>query len=136
MGRAPARSQLLTLWSEAPGDGRVNLELGRLAAKDGDVPAATRFYHGAVDGAWDASAADARRAARLELARFLTANGERAAAQAELIMLSGDPPRDSASATQLGELRIATALEPLPARRTRFDPSIRVLPLPAARRRR
>jgi len=131
-----ARAQLLTLWSETPGDGVVNLELGRLAAKDGDVPAAIRFYHGAVDGAWETDAAVARRMARLELARFLTTRGAREAAQAELIILSGDPPRDPKSAAELRALRIATALDPLPARRVPFDPEERSLPLPAASRRR
>ena len=131
-----ARAQLLTLWSETPGDGVANLELGRLAAKDGDVPGAIRFYHGAIDGAWIADAADARRSARLELARFLIAQDARAAAQAELIMLSGDPPRDQASAAELRALRIAAGLDPAPARRIPFDPRLRVLPLSPARARR
>ena len=131
-----ARAQLLTLWSETPGDGVVNLELGRLAARDGDASDAVRFYHGAIDGAWDAGAADARRTARLELARFLTAQGDRAAAQAELIVLSSDPPRNPAGADELRALRITSGLDPVPVRRIAFDPRLRVLPLSRTRTRR
>jgi tetratricopeptide (TPR) repeat protein len=120
-----ARAQLLTLWSEAPGDGLVNLDLGRLAADEGDVAGAIRFYHGAVDGAWDAGAAGARRDARLELARFLTLRGDRARARAELIILSGDPPPDPSASREIAALRIAAGLDPIDARRLPFDVRLR-----------
>jgi tetratricopeptide (TPR) repeat protein len=99
-----AGAELLGLWSDAPGNGPVNLELGRLAARDGDVAAAVRYYHGAIDGAWETNATEARRDARLELARFLLVMRQPAQAQAELIALAGDLPRDASFVTDTGAL--------------------------------
>ncbi len=112
-----AHAQLLTLWTEAPGNGVVNLELGRLAARHGDVPASIRYYHAAIDGAYDADAPHQRRLARIELARLLLDHGERMQAQAELIALTADPPRDPAIVTALADLRVRAGLDPVPARR-------------------
>jgi predicted Zn-dependent protease len=121
-----AHAQLLTLWSEAPGNGIVNLELGRLAAGNGDVPAAIRYYHGAIDGAYDADAPHQRRRARVELARVLLDHGERTQAQAELIALSADPPKDPVIIEQLASLRIRAGLDPVPARRLPIDLRTRI----------
>lgn len=99
-----ARSQLLTLWAESPGNGPINLDLGRVAAHRGDLTEAVRYYHGAIDGAWDRGAADARRTARAELARFLIARGERAPAQAELIALTADLPADAGAIAEAGTM--------------------------------
>ncbi len=99
-----ARAQLLTLWTEQPGNGRINLELARLAAGDGDVRQAVRYYHAAVDGSWDTGAATARREARLEAAKLLLAHGEHFSAQSELIALIDDLPSDSGFITQVAGL--------------------------------
>ena len=101
-----ARAQLLTLWAEQPGSGRINLELARLAAADGDVREAVRYYHGAVDGSWESGASNARRAARLEAAKLLLAHGERLRAQSELIALIDDLPADSALMTRIAGLLV------------------------------
>jgi tetratricopeptide (TPR) repeat protein len=89
-----ARSELETLWSEAPGSGLINEQLARLAAADGADADAMRFYHAAIDGAWPAGAAAARRQARLELAELLFDRGHRPQAEAELAALLGDSPID------------------------------------------
>jgi tetratricopeptide (TPR) repeat protein len=128
-----ARAQFETLWSESPGDGLVNLELGRVAAHDGDVTDAIRFYHAAIDGAWNEHAADARRRARLELARFLVARGDRMRAQAELIVLSGDPPRDPNALRDVNALRVAAGLDPIDTRRLAFDTRLREFTPPRSR---
>lgn len=101
-----ARAQLLTLWAQQPGNGRINLHLARLAAANGDVREAVRYYHGAVDGAWDSGATRARREARLEAAKLLLAHGERFGAQSELIALIDDMPDDSAYVTQIAGLLV------------------------------
>jgi tetratricopeptide (TPR) repeat protein len=92
---AEAESHLRTLWSEAPGNGTVNLALARLAAGAGQIDAATRYYHAAIDGAWERDPVLARRNARMELAQFLLRHHDRTGARAELIVLSdvaeGDP---------------------------------------------
>jgi predicted Zn-dependent protease len=101
---AEARSQLLTLWSATPGDGAINRDLGRVAARQGDIPEAIRYYHGAVDGAWAREAATERRQARTELATVLLAHDEKTQAQAELIALAGDLPPDPALMTEVGRM--------------------------------
>ena len=89
-----ARAQLQTLWAQEPGNGAVNRLLGRIATAQGDETEAIRAYHAAIDGAWASPAAEARREARLELARFLIRRGEMTMAQAELIASSDDLPSD------------------------------------------
>ena len=108
---AEARAHLLTLWAEEPGDGRLNLDLARLAAASDDVPEATRYYHAAIDGAWDDGGADARRAVRLELAKLLLRNKEPVRAQAELIALIGNLPPDASLTTDVGTLLVDAGAE-------------------------
>jgi tetratricopeptide (TPR) repeat protein len=90
-----ARGQLLALWAENPADAFVNLELGRIAAGQGDTSEAMRFYHAAIDGAWRQDALVSRRNARIELARYLIGKGDRTKAQAELIALVDELPPDA-----------------------------------------
>ncbi len=108
---AEARAQLLTLWAEEPGSGRVNLELGRLAAKANDEADAIRYYHAAIDGAWESGATTARRTARLELATFLLARGQNIRAQAELIAMIDDLPPDPALLTDVGQLLVSAGAD-------------------------
>ncbi|HEX6974878.1 MAG TPA: tetratricopeptide repeat protein [Vicinamibacterales bacterium] len=99
-----ARAHLVTLWDDQPGNGPVNLELGRVAASEGDVPDALRHYHNAIEGAWTDEAESRRRAARLELAQFLVDRRAVPQAQAELIALAADPPSDAQSRGRLADL--------------------------------
>jgi tetratricopeptide (TPR) repeat protein len=103
---AEARAQLLTLWAEQPGSGRINLNLARLSAAAGDVQQAVRYYHAAVDGSWESGAPLARRTARLEAAKLLLAHGERLRAQSELIALIEDLPNDSSLMTSVAGLLV------------------------------
>lgn len=109
--RDEARAHLLTLWAEAPGDGRINLDLAHLAAADGDVTQATRYYHAAIDGAWDTGATAVRRNTRLELAKLLLQKGQTVRAQAELIALIDNLPDDPALITEVGRLLVAAGAE-------------------------
>lgn len=106
-----AEAHLRTLWSEEPGSGRINLELARLAAQRDDLADAVRYYHAAIDGAWDGGAAAARRNARLELARLLLKSGQNVRAQAELIALVDDLPPDATLVTDVGDLLVAAGAE-------------------------
>src|SRR5262249_11403329 len=73
----------------------------------GDLVDAVRFYHGAIDGAWEeGGAAAARRDARLELVRLLLNSGQNLRAQAELIALVGDLPPDATLITDVGDLLV------------------------------
>ena len=101
---AEARAHLLTLREGTPGDGLINLELARLAARDADVPHAARYYRDAIEGAWDRAPDTRRREARLELADLLVRHGPRAAAEGELIALAADLPPDPGLHIRVGDL--------------------------------
>jgi tetratricopeptide (TPR) repeat protein len=91
---AEARGYLLTLWEDEPGNGPVNLELGRLAAREGSVEQAIRYYHAAIEGAWEGEAERRRRESRLELVDYLVYAGESSRARPDLMALSADMPED------------------------------------------
>lgn len=99
-----ARTYLLNLWEREPGNGTVNLELARLAARERAVPDALRYFHGAIYGGWDGDPVLRRRAARLELVEFLLDHGDKATARAELIALAADLPADADSQAKVGAL--------------------------------
>ena len=103
-----AHAYLLSLWEREPGNGTVNLELGRLAADSDSVPEAVEYYHNAIYGQWDDNPAEHRRQAGLELAEFLLKIGQRSQAQAELIGLTADLPSDPALETQVATLLLKT----------------------------
>jgi tetratricopeptide (TPR) repeat protein len=106
-----ARAQLLTLWGDQPGNGRINLDLARLEAADGNVRKAIGYYHAASDGSWQQDAPNTRRQVRLEAAQLLLAHGERVRAQSELIALISDLPDDSAAVTRVARLLIDAGAE-------------------------
>jgi Tfp pilus assembly protein PilF len=86
----------------------INLELARLAAGDGDVQAATRYYRDAVEGAWDADTEHRRRETRLELAEMLVRVHDTARAQAELTVATTDLPDDPRFHVRVARLLSAT----------------------------
>jgi tetratricopeptide (TPR) repeat protein len=103
-----ARAYLLSLWEREPGNGRVNLELARLATQSRSVQEAIQYYHDAIYGQWDDNPAEHRRMAGLDLAEFLITVGQRAQAQAELIALTAGLPNDPALETRVGSLLMQT----------------------------
>lgn len=105
-----ARGYLVPLWDEEPGDGQVNMELARVAAQQGRAADAIRYYHGAIEGAWDERAEDHRRTARLELVEFLLHSGHTTEAQPELVALAGDLPADLTMRKGIGKLLLQAGL--------------------------
>jgi tetratricopeptide (TPR) repeat protein len=90
-----ARSYLLNLLSESPGSGEINLELARIAARQGAMPEALRYYHGAIYGVWDTDPIAERWRVRRELCEFLLDRGAANQAVAEIIQLADNtPPED------------------------------------------
>ena len=89
-----AETYLVTLWEQAPQDGAVNLALGRLAAREGNVDKAIQYYHNAIYGVWVSNPDVSRRNARFELAEFLLSKGARPQSEAELITLAAELPAD------------------------------------------
>lgn len=100
-----AQAYLLTLWQDEPSNGTINLELARLATKQGETQAALRYYHGAIYGAWpDGEAAVRRQQTRLELIHYLLSLHNTTQADSELIALLPELPREAAAHTQVGWL--------------------------------
>lgn len=95
---AEAEAYLLNLWERTPGDGTINLHLARLAAKDGRIDAAHRYFHNAVYGVWDGDAEQQRRRVRWEMIDFLVLAGRNSEAAAELASFAGDLPENDAGA--------------------------------------
>jgi tetratricopeptide (TPR) repeat protein len=99
-----AEVYLRSLWVREPGDSTVNLELARLAARQGDVPEALRYYHNAIFGFWESDPLIHRRDTRLELCNFLLSRGERTQAESELIALETELPPDAALRARVGSM--------------------------------
>lgn len=90
--RAEARSYLLSLWEDEPGDGPVNLELAHLAAKEDDVNQTLRYYNGAIYGAWPTDPISKRQQAHQDLINFLISKGMKTQARGELFTFSTETP--------------------------------------------
>ncbi len=93
-----------TLWESAPGDGTINLQLARLAAKDGNESQALFHYQSALDGTWQGNGYDRRREVRLELARYLIARREYIPAHTQLVIAAGNAPDDPAIKLEIAGL--------------------------------
>jgi len=104
-----ARAYLLNLWERDPGNGTVNLELARLAARGHDTSEAVRYYHDAVYSEWEGDPVAQRRAVRLELVHFLLDNDQKETARAELIAVAANLPPDAELHTTVGNLLLEVA---------------------------
>jgi tetratricopeptide (TPR) repeat protein len=89
-----ARSYLFNLLSESPGSGEVNLELARIAARQGSMPESLRYYHGAIYGVWDSDPIAMRWKLRRELSEYLLDHGAANQAVAEIMQLADNTPPD------------------------------------------
>lgn len=100
-----AQAYLTSLWERDPGNAQVNLELGRLYAREHNTDQALRYYHSAMYDDWPGrDPAEARRAVRVELFRFLIQQGDQGEAKGELIGMAALLPPDPALYTQVGQL--------------------------------
>jgi len=103
-----ARAHLLNLWERQPGDGTVNLELARLAAREGNTAEAVRYFHNAIFGVWPGNPDVKRRDVRFELCEFLLGHGLKSEAQAALIELATGLPKDADLHARAGDLFLKT----------------------------
>lgn len=108
-----ARSRLLNLYDERPGDAQLNLQLARLESMHGNLNQALRFYQGAIYGAWPAGTDQRaeRVQVRYELAHSLLKVGQQERALSELIALSAELPSDADEHLRLGR-ELLTAGDP------------------------
>lgn len=96
-----------TLRETAPGDGMINLQLARLAAKQGNPSLAILRYQSALDGTWENNGFDRHRRVRLEMAGYLIAQRQFDQARAQLLIASSNAPNDDIAS----RIRIAAMLE-------------------------
>jgi len=99
-----AESYLIALWQRAPQDAAVNLALARVAAHRGSIEDATRYYHNAMYGVWNADPDSNRNKARIELIEFLLSKNARTQADSELIALAASLPSSPAAHLQAAQL--------------------------------
>lgn len=92
-GRIPeATSYFNTLAESEPGNGVINLQLARLAARQGNVTQAVEYYHRAIYGDWAGNGYVRRREVRMELVNFLISRQLYADAGDELLLSAGNAP--------------------------------------------
>jgi len=99
-----AYAYLINLLQREPDNGNVNLELGRIFAKKGDVNQAVRYYHNAIYAVWSEDSELQRRAARVELIDFLLSHQLQGQAESELMALASNLPDDPAHHAYAGDL--------------------------------
>jgi len=83
-----------TLLESRPGNGMINLQLARLAAKEGEEAAALDYYQAALDGTWEGDGYIRRREVRLELAQYLIDRLHFDRARNQLLIAAGNAPDD------------------------------------------
>lgn len=102
-----ARAYLVTLLSDSPGSGEINLELARITAHDGPkmMSDALRYYHAAIYGVWDTDPIAMRWQVRKELCEYLLDNNATNQAEAEIIALADNTsPEDFGGQKTVGNL--------------------------------
>ncbi len=95
---AQAQSYLQVLWVESPGNGEINLELARIAARRSDgLNDVLRYYHSAIDGEWSENPVATRWQVRRELCDYLLQHGQIPQARIEVTALADNTPSDDAA---------------------------------------
>ncbi len=98
-----------TLWEKEPGNGNINLQLARLAARQQQTSLALERYHGAIYGVWEGDGTVRRRQVRLELVHFLIQQGRFSDARDELLIAAGNDSTTPALLEVAGLLEAAHA---------------------------
>ncbi len=89
------------------GNGLINLQLARLAARQGNLSEAIQDYQKAIYGNWEGDGYVRRREVRFELINYLIAHQLLGQARSELLVAQGNAPEDDISI----QLDIARAME-------------------------
>ncbi len=99
-----ATSYFTTLWEAEPGSGIINLQLARLAARQGHESEALERYRASIYGNWEGDGTTRRREVRLELIEYLIGRHRYTQAQGELIIAAGNAPDDPATKLSIAAL--------------------------------
>jgi Tfp pilus assembly protein PilF len=89
-----ATSYFNTLWEAEPGNGTINLQLARLAARQDLQSEAQQYYRASIYGTWEGDGSVRRRQVRLELINYLIATSKFDQARSELLIVAGNAPND------------------------------------------
>ncbi len=89
------------------GSGLINLQLARLAARQGNENQAIEDYQKAIYGSWEGDGYVRRREVRFELINYLIAHDRLDQARSELLVAAGNAPEDDISV----QLEIARTME-------------------------
>ena len=87
-----------------PTNGRANLGLARIAARQERTADAVTCYHRAIYGVWPSDQAANQMQVRFELAAFLEKTGSKTQATAELLAILDRVPNDTAARKRVGRL--------------------------------
>lgn len=108
-GQIDAARQMLLRWRlRRPDDAEVNMQLARLEAASGDVPAAIEYYESALHGRWSEPATTSRLELRRELIRYQLAHGQAGPALAQTLVLAANLPDEPAAHVESGRMFLAT----------------------------
>ncbi|MFY9751063.1 MAG: tetratricopeptide repeat protein [Candidatus Acidiferrales bacterium] len=105
-----ARNYLLTLLSESPGSGEINLALARISARKGPQSEALRYYQSAIYGEWATDPIGSRWNVRRELCEYLLNRGQITAAEADVISLADNTDPQSSLPEERQRAKIAGSL--------------------------
>jgi tetratricopeptide (TPR) repeat protein len=89
---------------EDSNDGRANLLMARLMAKENHFKSADSYYHRAIYGEWPAGSTTQPAKVRLELAELLAKHGSSQELLSELLLLQNEPAQDLATRKRLAGL--------------------------------
>jgi tetratricopeptide (TPR) repeat protein len=96
-----------SLLESEQGSGLINLQLARLAARQGDATQAIDDYQRAIYGNWEGDGYVRRREVRFEMIKYLIERQQLDRARSELLVASGNAPGDDISV----QLQIASMME-------------------------
>jgi tetratricopeptide (TPR) repeat protein len=96
-----------TLLETEQGNGLINLQLARLAARQGNETQAIEDYQKAIYGSWQGDGYVRRRDVRFELIKYLISRGHLDRARTELLVASGNASEDDITI----QLEIAGVME-------------------------
>lgn len=106
-----AKAYLQTLLSEAPGSGEINLELARIAVRQGQMSEAMRYFQGAIYGEWASDPIEKRWQIQKEFCEYLLNQGAVQQVEGELIaLLDNTPPTDEKRLSEVGALLLRVQL--------------------------
>jgi tetratricopeptide (TPR) repeat protein len=93
-----------------PNSGAANLGMARVRAREGKIEQSATYYRRAGTGSWDQDEVQNRLNARLEAVTMLDKAGRRSSAQAELLLVVAEAPKDSGLGKRLAGKLVALGL--------------------------